>query len=343
MTNTPSPFPYARARRLRQNEAIRNLSREHRLSAHDLVLPIIIRAGDGLEEAIETLPGIHRYSPDTALKRAKQADALGIPMIMLFPYIEADLKTPDGQEALNSKSLIYETARLFKDNGIRALLACDIALDPYTNHGHDGLLTTDGKDIDNDKSLDVLTKQALIAVEAGFDVVAPSDMMDGRILAIREALEDNNHHNTLILSYAAKYASHFYGPYRDAVGSAKNLNNDAKGPVDKKTYQMDPANRGEALKEALSDVDEGADMVMVKPGMPYLDIIRDISGETSLPVLGYQVSGEYAMLAMAADKGCFDHRDALLESLLCFKRAGAHAIVCYGAIEIAQYLNQGKE
>lgn len=330
-----------RPRRLRQNDAVRTIVRENRLSTHDLILPLIVKDGESLKEPIQALPDIYRHSPDKIVEQAKLADELGIPMIMLFPFTDPRLKCETGKEALNPDSLIPRTIKAVKDAGVKAIIATDIALDPYTTHGHDGVLTADYADIDNDKTIDILVKQALLYADVGCDVLAPSDMMDGRINAIRNVLEEEGHINKMILSYTAKYASVFYGPYRDAVGSLKSLEtrDQLQAPRDKKTYQMDPANSDEALLEAQLDIEEGADMLMVKPGMPYLDIIHRLKETFAKPTFAYQVSGEFAMLKHAANMGTFDFNTALLEALMCFKRSGCDGIVCYDAINVAKTLN----
>ncbi|MDG2242377.1 MAG: porphobilinogen synthase [Rhodospirillaceae bacterium] len=326
-------YPATRLRRTRQAPWIRRLVREATLQPADLVLPLFLIEGNAHREPVGTLPGIDRLSIDLAVKTAAQAAELGIPAIALFTAVESVLKTEDGAEAYNPNSLVCRAIRTIKAAVPDIGVICDVALDPYTSHGHDGLLRA-GKVI-NDETVAVLVKQALTLAEAGCDIVAPSDMMDGRVGAIRAALEARGFIDTLILSYAAKYASCFYGPFRDAVGSSRAL-----GGADKSTYQMDPANAAEALREVDLDIIEGADMVMVKPGLPYLDVIRDLSRSFDVPVFAYQVSGEYAMLSLGAENGLFDRTTAFMESLLAFKRAGARGIFTYAAIDIATALTE---
>jgi porphobilinogen synthase len=321
-------FPATRMRRTRQSPWIRGLVREHQLHPSDLVLPLFVIEGTNRREAIDSLPDISRLSINLLVETAQQAAKLGIPAVALFPAVDPEFKTSDGREAWNPDSLVCQAVRTLKTEVPEIGVICDVALDPYTDHGHDGLVQ-DGQVV-NDETVAVLVRQALTLAAAGCDVVAPSDMMDGRIGAIRSALEKDGFANTMILSYAAKYASTFYGPFRDAVGSASAL-----GTADKATYQMDPANSAEAVREVLLDVEEGADMVMIKPGMPYLDIIHDIAQATSVPVFAYQVSGEYAMLANGAAQGLFDRKKAFHESLMAFKRAGARGVLTYAALEIA--------
>ena len=306
---------------------------EARLTAADLILPIIVIEGDNKREPIATMPGVERLSIDLACARAAEAAELGIPALALFPAIAADLKSPDGAEALRVDNLVGRAIQRIKRDVPNIGLIADVALDPYTTHGHDGLLI-DGE-IANDATIEVLCRQALAEAEAGVDIVAPSDMMDGRIGAIREALDEAGYTQVQILSYAAKYASIFYGPFRDALSTRGLL----KG--DKRTYQMDPANSDEALREVELDIAEGADMVMVKPGLPYLDIIARVKEAFGMPTFAYQVSGEYAMLRFAAAAGAFDYEPALMENLLAFRRAGADAVLTYGALEAARRLKTG--
>jgi porphobilinogen synthase len=301
---------------------------EHRLSAADLILPVFICPGESRSELVPSMPGVERHSTDRLLNVAEQALELGIPAIALFPVTPLECKTEGGEEAWNPENLTCRTIRQIKRRFPEIGLIADVALDPYTTHGQDGLVR-DGIVL-NDETLEALCRQAVCQAEAGCDVVAPSDMMDGRIRAVREALDAAGHQETLILSYAAKFASAFYGPFRDAVGSAGAL-----GAADKKTYQMDPANGSEAIREASLDIAESADMLMVKPGMPYLDVIRTLKDAFHLPTMAYQVSGEYAMIKAAGQNGWLDGEAAMLESLLCFKRAGADAILTYAALEVA--------
>jgi porphobilinogen synthase len=326
---TTAPFPLSRPRRLRQSPWIRDLVGEAKLTASDLIWPIFIHDKDKPREAIGSLQGVDRLSIAEAVKEAREARDLGINVLALFPHLDERLRTADAKAALDPKGLIPETCRAIKAAVPEIGLLVDVALDPYTDHGHDGLLI-DGR-IENDATIDMLVEQARVQVEGGADIVAPSDMMDGRILAIRRNLEGHGHKDTLIMSYAAKYASAFYGPYRDAIG-VKAL----KG--DKKTYQMDYANTDEALKEVALDLEEGADMVMVKPGTPYLDIVARVSETFKVPTFVYQVSGEYAMIKAAVDKGFMDHDRAVLETLTGFKRAGASGILTYFAKHVAEKL-----
>ncbi len=329
-----APYPASRPRRLRRDAFSRNLVREHSLSAHDLIYPVFVLEGTGRREAVASMPGVERLSLDLLLPVAEKCVALGIPVMALFPVIDPALKTPDGQEALNRQGLVPRVVRELKKCFPQLGVMTDVALDPYTSHGQDGLLDAAGY-ILNDPTVAVLVQQALVQAEAGVDIVAPSDMMDGRIGAIRQALEAKGFVHTKIMAYSAKYASAFYGPFRDAVGSAANL-----GKSDKKTYQMDPGNSDEALREVALDLAEGADMVMVKPGMPYLDIVRRVKDEFAVPTFAYQVSGEYAMLKAAAQNGWLDHDAVMLESLLAFKRAGADGVLTYFAIAAAELLRK---
>ncbi|MBR2535885.1 MAG: porphobilinogen synthase [Hyphomicrobium sp.] len=328
-TSTAS-YPAIRMRRNRRAPWARALVRETMLSANDLVWPMFVMEGSAKSEAIASMPGIARLSVDLIVEAAREAVSLGIPAIALFPYTDVKLRTDDAREALNPDNLVCRATRAIKAAKLDVGIMLDVALDPYTSHGHDGLLI--GDEIANDATIAALVKQSIVQTEAGADVLAPSDMMDGRIAAIRSALEAAGHHDTQIMSYAAKYASAFYGPFRDAVGSGGLL----KG--DKRTYQMDPANGDEALREVALDIAEGADLIMVKPGMPYLDIVRRVSETFKIPTLAYQVSGEYAMIAAAADKGMLDYDKAVLESLLAFKRAGAAAVLTYFAPHAARLL-----
>ncbi len=332
LMHTPAPYPLTRPRRLRRDAFTRDLVREHRLSPHDLIYPVFVLDGQGRREAVGSMPGVERLSLDQLLPLAEESVALGIPMLALFPVIEQGLKTPDGREALNPDGLVPRVVRALKDRFPQLGLMTDVALDPYTSHGQDGLLDANNY-IVNDATVAVLVQQALVQAQAGVDVLAPSDMMDGRIGAIRRELEARALVHTRIMAYSAKYASAFYGPFRDAVGSAANL-----GKADKKVYQMDPGNADEALREVALDLAEGADMVMVKPGLPYLDIVRRVKDEFRVPTFAYQVSGEYAMLKAAAQNGWLDHDAVLLESLLAFKRAGADGVLSYFARDAARLL-----
>ena len=324
-------FPATRFRRMRRDDFSRRLMREHTLTSDDLIYPVFVLEGHGRREAVSSMPGVYRQSIDELLKTAAEAVALGIPALALFPVIESG-KTPDGDEAWNPEGLVPRTVKALKQAFPQLGVITDGALDPYTSHGQDGPIDENGYVL-NDKTVSILIKQALCHAEAGADVIAPSDMMDGRIGALRHALEQAGHIHVRILSYAAKYASAFYGPFRDAVGSAGNL-----GKADKKTYQMDPANLNEALHEIAADLQEGADMVMVKPGMPYLDVIRRVKDEFAVPTYAYQVSGEYAMLKAAAQNGWLDEEKVMLESLMAFKRAGADGILTYFALDAARAL-----
>ncbi len=317
---------------MRYNDFSRRLMRENRLSVDDLIYPMFVTEGANQREAIASMPGIERLSLDLLLEEARELYELGIPAIALFPVTPLNKKSDDAAEAYNPDGLAQRSVRALKKALPELGIITDVALDPFTSHGQDGLINQDGY-VMNDETIAVLVKQALSHAEAGADIVAPSDMMDGRIGAIREALEAQNHVNTRILAYSAKYASSFYGPFRDAVGSAGNL-----GKGNKYSYQMDPANSDEALREIQLDLQEGADMVMVKPGMPYLDIIRRVKDRYGVPTFAYQVSGEYAMLKAAAMNGWLDEKQVVLESLLAFKRAGSDAILTYFAKSVAQWL-----
>ena len=327
-------FPSARPRRNRRDDFTRRLVREHTLTVDDFIYPVFITEGQGVRQPVPSMPGVERYSIDTLLPVAERCVELGIPVISLFPAIEGSLKTPDGSEAANPDGLVPRAVRELKSRFPELGVLTDVALDPYTSHGQDGVIDDEGY-VMNEPTVEILVRQALVQAEAGVDIIAPSDMMDGRVGALRHALEDNRHIHTRIMAYSAKYASAFYGPFRDAVGSASNL-----GKSNKSTYQMDPANRVEALREVAADIREGADMVMVKPGMPYLDVLRDVKEAFGIPTFAYQVSGEYAMLKAAAANGWLDHDKVMLESLLAFKRAGGDGILTYFAIEAAQLLRQ---
>ena len=327
-------FPATRLRRLRRDDFTRRLVRENTLSANDLIYPVFVLDGEKKRETIASMPGVERLSLDLLLPVAEQCVKLGIPVMALFPVIDPSLKTPDGREALNEKGLVPRVVKSLKAHFPDLGVMTDVALDPFTSHGQDGLLDDTGY-ILNDPTVQVLVQQALTQANAGVDIVAPSDMMDGRIGAIRQLLEAQGHVHTRIMAYSAKYASAFYGPFRDAVGSAGNL-----GKGNKKVYQMDAGNSDEALREVAMDIAEGADMVMVKPGMPYLDIVRRVKDEFKVPTFAYQVSGEYAMLKAAAQNGWLDHDAVMMESLLAFKRAGADGVLTYFAIAAAEQLRQ---
>jgi porphobilinogen synthase len=338
MSDTSKPsgflgqFPQTRLRRLRRHGWSRRLVSENRLSVDDLIWPLFVREGSNQREPVASMPGVERLSIGLLVEAVGNAVKLGIPAVALFPITEPALKTPDGEQALNPENLICSAVRALKQvHGDAIGVISDVALDPYTSHGQDGLLR-DGY-VANDETISMLCRQAVVQAEAGCDVIAPSDMMDGRVGAIRRALDEAGFDRVLILSYAAKYASAFYGPFRDAVGSAANL-----GSGDKRTYQMDSANTDEALREVALDLAEGADMVMVKPGLPYLDIVRRIKETFAVPTFAYQVSGEYAMICAAAQNGWLDRNKTILESLLAFKRAGADGILTYFAFEVAQSL-----
>ena len=327
----PGRYPATRLRRLRQQPWSRHLVAENQLTPNDLIYGMILKDGTGVREPVEHMDGVFRLSPDQAVIAAKEARDLGINLLALFPFTDISLRTPAGEEALNPDNLMCRTAKMIKDAVPEIGLMCDVALDPYTDHGHDGLLK-DGT-ILNDDTVEVLCQQALVQAAAGYDVIGPSDMMDGRIGRIRQALEQNGFTDTQIMSYAVKYASCFYGPYRGAIGSQGVL----KG--DKRTYQMDPANAREGLREVAMDLEEGADSVMIKPGMPYLDMIARVKETFGVPVTAFQVSGEYAMISAATASGALDRDGAVLESLLCFKRAGADGVITYFGIEAARLLN----
>jgi len=327
-------FPRRRMRRNRRDEFSRRLVREHRLSCDDLIYPVFIVDGKNRSEHVNSMPGVHRYSVDKLLPHTERCLKLGIPAIAIFPAIARDLKTADGREAANPKGLVPRAVAILKKHFPELGIIADIALDPYTTHGQDGVIDKSGYVL-NDETTAILTKQALVCAAAGVDVVAPSDMMDGRIGVIRAALDEKKFIHTRILAYAAKYASAYYGPFRDAVGSATTL-----GHGNKYNYQMDPANSDEALWEVELDLAEGADMVMIKPGLPYLDIVQRVKDEFGAPTFVYQVSGEYAMLKAAAQGGWLDERSCVLEALTAFKRAGADAILTYYAVDAATWLNQ---
>jgi porphobilinogen synthase len=327
-------FPSVRMRRMRRDDFSRRLMRENSVSVDDLIYPVFILDGQRRREAVASMPGVERLSIDELLPVADECVRLGIPVMALFPVIEGNLKSADGREAMNPEGLVPRTVRTLKQRFPQLGLLTDVALDPFTTHGQDGLIDAEGYVL-NDETLDVLVQQALVQAAAGVDIVAPSDMMDGRIGAIRRALEGAGHIHTRIMAYSAKYASAFYGPFRDAVGSASNL-----GKSNKMVYQMDPANTDEALWEVGLDLAEGADMVMVKPGMPYLDIVRRVKDEFHAPTFAYQVSGEYSMLKAAAANGWLDERKVVLEALLAFKRAGADGVLTYFALTVARWLKE---
>ncbi|AEK60272.1 Porphobilinogen synthase [Collimonas fungivorans Ter331] len=328
-------FPAIRMRRMRKDAFSRAMMRENTITTADLIYPVFILDGKNQREKINSMPGVERLSIDLLLNVAEECVALGIPVIALFPVINPSLKTPDGIEATNPQGLIPRAVRELKQRFPELGILTDVALDPYTSHGQDGVLNADGYVL-NDETCAILVKQALTQADAGVDIVAPSDMMDGRIGAIRHALETHHHIYTRIMAYSAKYASAFYGPFRDAVGSSATL-----GKSNKNTYQMDPANSNEALHEVALDLAEGADMVMVKPGMPYLDIVRRVKDEFKVPTFAYQVSGEYAMIKAAAQNGWLDHDKTMMEAMLAFKRAGADGVLTYFALDIARHLKKG--
>lgn len=330
-----SAFPAARPRRLRRDAFTRALVREHALLPSDLILPVFVHEGENLSAPIASMPGVSRLSLDLLLRTADEAVQLGIPVIALFPAIEPHLKTVDGAEAFNPDGIIPRAVKALKSRFPQLGVLTDVALDPYTSHGQDGLPDENGYLI-NDATVELLVRQAMTQAEAGADMVGPSDMMDGRIGAIRQAFEAAGHIHTRILAYSVKYASAFYGPFRDAVGSKSAL-----GKADKKTYYVDPGNSNEALREVAADLAEGADMVMVKPGMPYLDVVRRVKDEFGVPTFAYQVSGEYAMLKAAAANGWLDHDAVMMESLLAFKRAGADGVLSYFALDAARLLKKG--
>ena len=326
--NSTGSFPFVRMRRNRASQWSRNIVAENSISASDLILPLFVQEGENKKTPIESMPDVYRLSLDLLLKKVEQAASLNIPAIALFPVVEAKLKSENAKEAYNPNNLICKTVKAIKKKFPDIGVICDVALDPYTSHGQDGIV--ENSVVLNDKTVEILAKQAVCLARAGADIVAPSDMMDGRIGQIRAALDKKDFENVAILAYSAKYASSFYGPFRDAVGSAKNL-----GAADKKTYQMDPANSLEAIREVELDIQEGADMVMVKPGMPYLDIVKSVRDQFNIPVLAYQVSGEYSMIKAAGQNGWIDENQAMNEAILAFKRAGASAVLTYAAIDIA--------
>ncbi|HKJ77647.1 MAG TPA: porphobilinogen synthase [Gammaproteobacteria bacterium] len=328
-------YPWTRMRRMRRDDFSRRLMRESSLTAADLIYPVFVLEGEGQREAVPSMPGIERLSIDLLLAEAEEVAGLGVPMIALFPVTPQKNKSEDAAEAYNPEGLAQRAVRALKERVPELGVMTDVALDPFTSHGQDGLIDDTGY-VMNDETVEVLVKQAVSHAEAGADVVAPSDMMDGRIGAIRDALEMESHIHTRIMAYSAKYASSFYGPFRDAVGSAANL-----GGGDKRTYQMDPANSDEALWEVSLDLDEGADMVMVKPGMPYLDVVRRVKEQFGAPTFAYQVSGEYAMLMAAVQNGWLEERAVVLEALLAFKRAGADGILTYFGKRAARWLQEG--
>ena len=332
---TLGQFPQVRMRRMRHDDFSRRLMRENVLTVNDLILPVFVKEGKGDREPIPAMPGVVRYTLDELLKVCGECVELGIPMVALFPAIDPSLKTPDGSEATNPDGLIPRVVRAIKKAYPELGVMCDVALDPYTTHGQDGLIDQTGY-ILNDETVQMLIGQALAQARAGADVVAPSDMMDGRIGAIRQALENEGLIHTRIMAYSAKYASAFYGPFRDAVGSSSNL-----GKSNKDVYQQDPANSNEALWEVGLDLAEGADMVMVKPGLPYLDVIRRVKDEFKAPTFAYHVSGEYAMIKCAAAAGCIDEKKITMESMIAFKRAGADGILTYCAVDVARWIREG--
>ncbi len=332
--STPGQFPSIRLRRSRRTPALRRLVAETQLVADDLIYPVFVLDGKDRSEPVLSMPGISRNSADRLLAELREARDLGIPAVALFPVVDAEKKTPDGAECANADGLMQRTIRAIKEQVPELAVITDVALDPYTTHGQDGIID-DNAYVLNDETVAMLVRQALSHAAAGADIVAPSDMMDGRIGAIRTALENDGYSNTLIMAYAAKFASDFYGPFRDAVGSSSNLSDG-----DKSTYQVAPANSDEAVREVGLDIDEGADFVMVKPAMPYLDIVRRVKDTYRVPTFAYQVSGEYAMLKAAADKGWLDERKTVLESLLGIRRAGASGILTYYALDVARWLSE---
>ncbi|MBO5659071.1 MAG: porphobilinogen synthase [Duodenibacillus sp.] len=332
---TLGQFPMTRMRRMRRDDFSRRLMRENVVTPNDLILPVFVKEGENDREPIPTMPGVFRYTLDELLKVCQECVDLGIPMIALFPVIDDALKTDDGREAANPDGLVPRVVRAVKEKFPQLGIMCDVALDPYTTHGQDGLIDDTGY-ILNDETVEMLVRQSLCQARAGADVVAPSDMMDGRIGTIRKALEDEGMIHTRIMAYSAKYASSFYGPFRDAVGSSSNL-----GKSTKAVYQQDPANSDEALWEVGLDLAEGADMVMVKPGLPYLDVVRRVKDEFKAPTFVYHVSGEYSMIKCAAAAGCIDEKRITMESMICCKRAGADGILTYCAIDVARWIKEG--
>ena len=327
-------FPFTRMRRTRTKKFIRDLVKENRLTVNDLIYPIFIVDGNDKKEPIPEMPGLFRYSLDNLKNEIKNILNLNIPAIAIFPKISNNLKNSSGSEALNKNNIVCNAIKLIKDTTSELGIVCDVALDPYTDHGHDGVIINDY--VDNDETVKILCEQALIQTEAGCDIIAPSDMMDGRIRKIRETLENNNYKNTLIMSYTAKYSSSFYGPFRHAVGSSNNFGN-----KDKSTYQMDYGNSKEAIREAELDISEGADMIMVKPGLPYLDIISKLNQKFDVPIFAYQVSGEYSMIMNAINHGFLD-KSVIIETLTSFKRAGCSGILTYFAPVVSKILNEDK-
>lgn len=328
-------YPTIRMRRNRKAAWIRDLIAENVLDVNDLILPLFLTEGINRKEEIGMMPGIYCYSSDLALDIIKEASNLGIKAVALFPRVLTDLKSPGGEEAYNLNNLICRTLRMIKSAKLPIGIICDVALDPYTSHGHDGIV--EASKIDNDKTIEALCKQSLILAKAGADCVAPSDMMDGRVGEIREYLDSEGFIDINIMAYAAKYSSNYYGPFRNAINSLNKMEN-----ADKKTYQMDYRNSKEAMREIALDIDEGADAIIIKPGMLYLDIIREASINFDVPIFGYQVSGEYAMIRIASDRGCVDFAQAMIESLTSFKRAGCSAIFCYSALEIAELIKNDR-
>ena len=327
-------FPFTRMRRTRTKKFIRDLVKENRLTVNDLIYPIFVVDGTDKKEPIPEMPGLFRYSLDNLKNEIKNILSLNIPAIAIFPKISNDLKNSSGSEALNKNNIVCNAIKLIKDTTSELGVVVDVALDPYTDHGHDGVIINDY--VDNDETVKILCEQALIQTEAGCDIIAPSDMMDGRIRKIRETLENNNYKNTLIMSYTAKYSSSFYGPFRHAVGSSNNFGN-----KDKSSYQMDYGNSKEAIREAELDISEGADMIMVKPGLPYLDIVSKLNQKFDIPIFAYQVSGEYSMIMNAINNGLLD-RSVILETLTSFKRAGCSGILTYFAPIVSKILNEDK-
>ncbi len=328
-------YPSTRMRRNRRTDWSRRLVRENTLAPDNLIWPVFVREGRDLAEPVDAMPGVVRYSCDTLVDAVGTAGDLGIPVVAIFPFIEPGIKDPDGSIALEPDNLVCRAVRAVRQAHPDIGIQCDVALDPFTSHGHDGVLDPDGQ-ISNDRTVDILCRQALVQAEAGCDIISPSDMMDGRIGAIRRSLDAAGHDQVQIMAYSAKYASGFYGPFREAVGSAPTL-----GSASKATYQMDPANGDEALREVALDIAEGADMVMVKPGLPYLDVIRRVKDSFGMPTYGYQVSGEYAMIRAAAERGWIDGETCMLESLMAFRRAGADGVLTYFACDAARRLREG--